>query len=48
MNATANFAATVEPISTSPEAWVDAHGGYLFNFAIGQVLDVSVAEDLVQ
>ena len=28
--------------------WVDAHADYLFNFAIGQVRDVSVAEDLVQ
>jgi RNA polymerase sigma-70 factor (ECF subfamily) len=28
--------------------WVEAHGDYLFNFAIGQVRDTSVAEDLVQ
>ena len=28
--------------------WVDAHANYLFNFAVGQVRDVSVAEDLVQ
>jgi len=28
--------------------WVDAHADYLFNFAVGQVRDVSVAEDLVQ
>ena len=28
--------------------WVDAHADYLFNFAIGQVRDPSVAEDLVQ
>ncbi|MFO1475324.1 MAG: sigma-70 family RNA polymerase sigma factor [Verrucomicrobiota bacterium] len=28
--------------------WVDAHADYLFNFAIGQVRDASVAEDLVQ
>jgi RNA polymerase sigma-70 factor, ECF subfamily len=33
---------------TSPEQWVDAHGDYLFNFAVGQVRDQSVAEDLVQ
>lgn len=28
--------------------WVETHGDYLFNFAIGQVRDTSVAEDLVQ
>jgi len=28
--------------------WADAHADYLFNFAVGQVRDVSVAEDLVQ
>lgn len=27
---------------------VDAHADYLFNFAVGQLRDVSVAEDLVQ
>jgi RNA polymerase sigma-70 factor (ECF subfamily) len=34
--------------TTSPDQWVDAHGDYLFNFAVGQVRDASVAEDLVQ
>jgi len=28
--------------------WVDAHANYLFNFAIGQVRDRGVAEDIVQ
>jgi RNA polymerase sigma-70 factor (ECF subfamily) len=28
--------------------WVQTHGDYLFNFAIGQVRDTNVAEDLVQ
>lgn len=28
--------------------WVDAHADYLFNFAVGQVRNVSIAEDLVQ
>ena len=28
--------------------WVDAHADYLFNFAIGQVRDAHIAEDLVQ
>jgi RNA polymerase sigma-70 factor (TIGR02943 family) len=34
--------------ATSPNDWVDAHGDYLFNFAVGQVRDAAVAEDLVQ
>src|SRR6185369_1853194 len=34
--------------ATTPNDWVDSHGDYLFNFAVGQVRDVSVAEDLVQ
>src|SRR5262249_1955446 len=33
---------------TTPDHWVEAHGDYLFNFAIGQVRDAGVAEDLVQ
>lgn len=28
--------------------WVEAHADYLFNFAVGQVRDAGVAEDLVQ
>jgi len=28
--------------------WVDAHADYLFNFAVGQVQDINIAEDLVQ
>jgi RNA polymerase sigma-70 factor, ECF subfamily len=28
--------------------WVDAHADYLFNFAMGQMRDTGVAEDLVQ
>ena len=28
--------------------WIAAHGDYLFNLAVGQVRDASVAEDLVQ
>src|SRR5215831_4107233 len=28
--------------------WVETHADYLFNFAIGQVRDPSVAEDIVQ
>ncbi len=28
--------------------WVETHGDYLFNFAVGQVRDTNIAEDLVQ
>jgi RNA polymerase sigma-70 factor, ECF subfamily len=28
--------------------WVEAQSDYLFNFAVGQVRDPSIAEDLVQ
>jgi len=38
-------AATPELITCD---WLTAHGDYLFNFAVGQVRDTSVAEDLVQ
>ena len=31
-----------------PHAWVELYGDYLFNFAVGQVRNVSEAEDLVQ
>jgi RNA polymerase sigma-70 factor (ECF subfamily) len=31
-----------------PTVWVDAHGDYLFSFALARVRDESVAEDLVQ
>jgi len=48
MNATANVAVKMESNATTPEDWVEAHGDYLFNFAIGQLRDASVAEDLVQ
>jgi RNA polymerase sigma-70 factor (ECF subfamily) len=48
MNNTASVAAKVETNATTPEDWVEAHGDYLFNFALGQVRDASVAEDLVQ
>lgn len=37
-----------EGINAVAVNWVEAHGDYLFNFAIGQVRDPDVAEDLVQ
>jgi len=48
MNTTANVAVNVKPNTTTPDDWVEAHGDYLFNFAIGQLRDANVAEDLVQ
>ena len=36
------------PTSCTTSDWVDAYGDYLFNFAVGQVRDPGVAEDLVQ
>ena len=46
MNAIAETIPNIEPAPSND--WVDAHAGYLFNFAIGQVRDAHVAEDLVQ
>lgn len=34
--------------ATTPNDWIDAHGDYLFNFAVGQLRDQGVAEDVVQ
>jgi len=34
--------------SAAGDDWVDAHANYLFNFAVGQLRDASLAEDLVQ
>jgi RNA polymerase sigma-70 factor, ECF subfamily len=47
MNASASSEIELAGV-TSPANWVDAHGDYLFNFAIGQVREVTTAEDLVQ
>jgi len=46
MTITTNTATTTR--NESDYDWIEAHADYLFNFAIGQVRDVSVAEDLVQ
>src|SRR5205814_1444603 len=48
MKTTAKFALNGESSTTTPDDWVEVHGDYLFNFAIGQLRDASVAEDLVQ
>src|SRR5882672_10715992 len=44
----ANETVSAMPEATTPGDWVEAHGDYLFNFAIGQIRDAGVAEDLVQ
>jgi RNA polymerase sigma-70 factor (ECF subfamily) len=47
MNTIANTHTELAAVTT-PADWVDAHGDYLFNFAVGQVRDQGVAEDMVQ
>lgn len=37
-----------EDVNAVAANWVDTHGDYLFNFAIGQVRDTNIAEDLMQ
>jgi RNA polymerase sigma-70 factor (ECF subfamily) len=41
---------TEYPVAKEEDAsvWLEAHGDYLFNLAVGQMRDASVAEDLVQ
>src|SRR5947208_17158245 len=48
MTITSNAQTDAPLETTSPGQWVDAHGDYLFNFAVGQIRDPSVSEDLVQ
>ncbi len=48
MNLNGNFAERATQNNTSPEDWVEVHGDYLFNFALGQLRDANTAEDLVQ
>jgi RNA polymerase sigma-70 factor (ECF subfamily) len=48
MNAAARLDVTAESDASTSCAWLEAHGDYLFNFAVGQVRDAGVAEDLVQ
>src|SRR5882724_718532 len=43
-----NPAATTGTEGNDPCEWLTAHGDYLFNLAVGQIRDASVAEDLVQ
>lgn len=48
MNQTATLEATPNTDNSTAAEWLNRYGDYLFNFAIGQVRDVHVAEDLVQ
>jgi RNA polymerase sigma-70 factor (ECF subfamily) len=48
MNTTRNAVRNTGSEATISCDWVEAYGDYLFNFAVGQVHDSSVAEDLVQ
>ena len=48
MNTQVPSTTEVEEMNTVATGWVDAYGSYLFNFAVGQVRDPHVAEDLVQ
>lgn len=46
--ASASQPCTVNQEPVAPDEWVERYGDYLFNFAIGQVRNRAVAEDLVQ
>ena len=48
MNVATNVMPSVKGESALGSDWVDVHADYLFNFAVGQIRDVSAAEDLVQ
>lgn len=37
-----------ESAPLNPDAWVERHADYLFNYAVGQMRDTAAAEDLVQ
>ncbi len=41
-------ASTSRKQEAAPEKWVDAHGDYLFRFAMSRLQDRTIAEDLVQ
>lgn len=38
----------ITPPTTNPETWVDAHGDYLYNFALGRLRNPDDAENAVQ
>jgi len=42
------MAGTVETSISDPVSWVDEHGDFLYNYALGQLRDAGDAEDVVQ
>lgn len=48
INILANVEVSPRTGGVDPNNWVEAHADYLFNFAVGQVRNPDVAEDLVQ
>jgi len=42
------MAGTVETSISDPVSWVDEHGDFLYNYALGQLCDAGDAEDVVQ
>ena len=42
------MAATGETSISDPVSWVDEHGDFLYNYALGQLRDAGEAEDVVQ
>lgn len=48
MTTTADLTTNITSKPALTNEWVDTHADYLFNFAIGQVRDTNIAEDLVQ
>src|SRR5436190_15590860 len=42
------MAGTVETSISDPVSWVDEHGDFLYNYALGQLRDIGEAEDVVQ
>jgi RNA polymerase sigma-70 factor (ECF subfamily) len=48
MNPMTTVDVNVSEECSTPSDWLKLYGDYLFNFAIGQVRDISAAEDLVQ
>ena len=46
--ATADTMRIPDAQNTNPDVWVELYGDYLFSFAVGQVGNVTEAEDLVQ
>lgn len=41
-------ASVLDDVNAVATNWVETHGDYLFNFAVGQMRDTNIAEDLVQ